>query len=172
MEIMTPSPLHENRKSLLGRLIEALTEELEIDVMGYGNMTFRLEDMEVGLEPDECYLIQHEALVRDRDFIDLAVDPPPDLAVEIDVSRSSMDRMTVYAGLGMPEVWRWDGKSDLTVWLLTSRGSYRRSQRSKAFPFLSLQEFSGFLATRGKSHTQIVKGFRAWVRKRAKQGWK
>jgi Uma2 family endonuclease len=172
MEVMTLSPRHENRKKFLGRLVEALSEELVIDIASFGSMTCRREDMKRGLEPDDCYWIQHESAVRDREVIDFAVDPPPDLTLEIEVSRSTMDRMSIYAALGVPEVWRWDGQENFSVWLLTARGSYRRSNRSKAFPFLALAEFTEFLTRSGVSETQLLRSFRAWVQKRHSQGWK
>jgi Uma2 family endonuclease len=171
MEIMTLSFEHEHRKRRLGRLIEALTEELEIDVASGGATTFQREDLEKGLEGDEVYWIKHESLVRDKKRIDPAVDPPPDLAVEMDVSSSSMDRMAIYAALRVPEVWRWDGRI-LRVYLLTRKGAYKESKRSKAFPFLPLREFAGFLTKTGVSETQLIRSFRDWVRQQSARGWK
>jgi Uma2 family endonuclease len=172
MEILSPSSRHENRKRVLGRLVEALAEVLGIDIASYGSTTFRREDLERAVEPDECYWIQNEKIVRGRDDIDIAVDPPPDLAIEIEVSRSTLKRMNIDAALGVPEVWRWDGQTDFSVWLLTPRSACRESQRSKSFPFLPLEEFTGFLTWTGISETQHIRSFRTWVRKRAKQGWK
>jgi Uma2 family endonuclease len=171
MEIMSPTFRHENRKKLLGLLIYELTAELEIDVINGGSMTCRREDLARGLEPDECYWIEHEPVVRGRQDIDLDKDPPPDLALEIEISRSALDRMSIYAALRVPEVWRWDGKK-LTVNVLTSRGMYRRSERSKAFPFLPLSEFASFLEATNLSETQLLRSFRAWVRKQKKLNWK
>jgi len=99
------------------------------------------------------------------------VDPPPDLGVEIEISRSTLNRMAIYAALRVPEVWRWDGES-LSVHLLTARGTYRQSERSKAFPFLPLSEFAEFLKRTDLSETQLVRKFRMWVRKRKKEGWR
>jgi Uma2 family endonuclease len=171
MEIMTLSPKHENRKKRLARLVEALTEQLEIDIASFGMMTCRRTDLSRALEADESYWIANEPEVRGREDIDLEVDPPPGLALEIEVSRSTMDRMAIYAALRVPEVWRWDGEV-LYVFVLTSRGSYRQSDRSKAFPFLPLTEFAEFLMRTDISETQLLRAFRAWVRKRRKQRWK
>jgi Uma2 family endonuclease len=171
MEVMTLSQKHENRKTVLARFVEALTEEMNIDLASFGSMTWRREDLKKGLEADECYYIEHEPLVRGQEEIDLRVDPPPDLALEIEISRSTMDRMVIYAALRVPEVWRWDGV-DFSVWVLTARGTYRRSQRSKAFPFLPLGEFAEFLQRTGVGETALMRSFRAWVRKQMKQGWK
>ena len=167
---MTLSSRHENRKKLLGRLVEALTEEMDIDVASFGSMTCRRGDRASGLEPDDCYWILHEPQVRGREDIDLETDPPPDLALEIEISRSSLNRMTIYAALRVPEVWRWDGKV-LRVVVLTARGACRPSNRSKAFPFLPLAEFARFLHRTDLSETQLLRSFRNWVRKQKKQGW-
>src|SRR6266404_901705 len=139
MEVKTLSSRHENRKKLLGRLVEALTEEMDIDVASFGSITCRRGDQLSGLEPDDCYWIEHEPQVRGREDIDLETDPPPDLALEIEISRSSLNRMTIYAALRVPEVWRCDAEV-LRVMLLSARGTYRQSDRSKAFPFLPLSE--------------------------------
>jgi len=170
MELMTVSPKHERNKKLLGRLVEALTEEMEIEIASYGSMTCRRQDLKRALEGDDCYWIEHEPAVRGRDEIDLEVDPPPDLTIEIDISRSSLNRMAIYAAIKVPEVWLWDGKI-LRVFLLTSRGTYRESERSKAFPFLPLSDFAEFLTRTDLSETQLLRSFRSWVRKH-KREWK
>jgi Uma2 family endonuclease len=171
MELMTLSSEHENRKKRVARLIEAMTEEMEIDIASCGSMTFQRQDLQKGLEGDECYWIKNEALVRDRLEIDPEVDPPPDLAVEIDLSRSSLNRMDIYAALRVPEVWRWDGDT-LRVYLLTRKAKYKESARSKAFPFLPLAEFAKFVTKTGISETQLVRSFRAWIRQQVAGGWK
>ena len=95
MEVMTVSPKHENRKKLLGRLVEALTEEMGIDIASFGSMTCRRQDLQRALEADDSYWIEHEPEVRGREDLDLEVDPPPDLALEIEISRSTMNRMAI-----------------------------------------------------------------------------
>jgi Uma2 family endonuclease len=170
MELMTVSPEHERGKHLLGRLIDVLTEELEIDMAGYGSMTCRREDIERGFEPDECYWIKHEQAMRGRDKIDFRRDPPPDLAVEVEISRSSIARLPLYASLGVPEIWLWDGER-LRVGLLGSDGQYHDSDRSQSFPFLPLTEVVRFLAMGGVSETRVVRAFREWVREQQARGW-
>jgi Uma2 family endonuclease len=171
MEILTLSYKHENKRKLLGRLVEALTEEMEIDIVSSGSMTCRRKGLKRGFEPDESYWIANEPKVRGRDDIDLEVDPPPDLGLEIEISRSTLNRMAIYAALRVPEVWRWNGET-LRIFLLTARGTYRQSDHSKAFPFLPLTEFAEFLTRTDLSETQLLRSFRAWVRKQKKQGWK
>jgi len=171
MEVMTMSSRHENRKTLLRRFVEALTEEMSIDIAGYGSMTHRREDLERALEGDECYWIAHESAVRGKIDLDLENDPPPDLFLEIEISRSLLDRMAILAAMGVPEVWRWDGET-LRVCLLTQEVGYRESDHSLAFPFLPLDDFAVFLNNTGQSETQLVKTFRAWVREQMAHGWK
>lgn len=160
---MSVSFKHENRKSRLGSFVAALVEEMEIEMVSGGNMTCRNEEMECALEPDECYWIAHEIAVRGREDIDFDVDPPPDLSLEIEISRSAMDRMEIYAALGVPEVWRWNGET-LSVHLLGARGTYRVSRRSKAFPFLPLDDFASFLTRTDLTEMKLNRAFRAWVR--------
>jgi Uma2 family endonuclease len=170
MEVTTLSSRHENRKKWLSRLVEALTEEMEIDIASFGSMTCRREDLLRGLEPDDCYWIKHEPQVRGREELNLETDPPPDLALEIEISRSTLNRLAIYAALRVPEVWRFDGET-LRVVILTSRETYRPSNRSKAFPFLPLNEFAQFLQPSELSETQFLRTFRIWVRKQKKQNW-
>jgi len=170
MELMTTSHEHERGKKRLARLIEALTEELAIDILGGGSMTCRREDMERGFEPDECYWIEHEAAMRDRDEIDFTRDPPPDLAIEVEISRSTIPRLPLYASLGVSEVWRWDGER-LQVGLLGDDRQYHYGDDSRTFPFLPLAEAVRFLRMREVSETQVVRAFRQWVREQQAQGW-
>jgi Uma2 family endonuclease len=156
---------------LLGYLILVLVEELGWNMASFGSMTLREKNRGRGLEPDQCYWIQNEALVRCRDTIDLNRDPPPDLVVEIDVSPSALDRMAIYAALRVPEVWCFDGQS-LRVRLLRSDGQYEESQQSRAFPFLPLGEVLRFLQLRGTlSETDLLRQFRLWVRQRIAANW-
>jgi Uma2 family endonuclease len=159
LEIMSPSSKHETLKSLIGRLLETYTEVLGIDIVGTGSTTFKLQLKERGLEPDESYYIQNESRVRGRD-IDLSTDPPPDLAIEIDLRRSSLDKLGIYAALGIPEVWSHDGER-VVVHVLQPSGSYAVSDRSAALPELPMDELVGFLDRIGsQSDTQIVRAFR------------
>jgi Uma2 family endonuclease len=170
MEIMTVSHEHERDKTLLGRLVETLTVELAIDMASGGSMTCRQEDLERGFEPDECYWIAHEAAVRDRDDIDFDRDPPPDLAIEVEISRSTMNRPRLYASLGVPELWRWDGQR-LVIGLLGDDGQYHASGHSLSFPFLPISELVRFLTMRGVSETQVIRAFREWVREQQARDW-
>lgn len=139
LELMSPSQHHERFKTLVGILVQALTEELDIACIGAGSTTWRREDLDRGLEPDECfYLFDHAERSRGRS-IDLATDGPPDLAVEIDITHSSLDRQGIYAALGVPEVWRFDG-SQLRMYRLRADATYDEVGASPHFPFLPADE--------------------------------
>ncbi|GGA39058.1 Uma2 family endonuclease [Okeania sp. KiyG1] len=111
LEIMTPLPEHEINKGFLGRLVQTTTEVLGLEISSIGSTTLSREDLQKGIEPDECYYITNEALVRGQIKFDFNIDPPPDLAIEIDITSSSLDRLTIYAALGIREIWRFDGKN-------------------------------------------------------------
>ncbi|MCY3022142.1 MAG: Uma2 family endonuclease [Planctomycetota bacterium] len=165
LEIMSPLPKHEYYKKVLGRWIELLGIELGLNVRGGGSTTFRRENLERGLEPDECFWIASEAVIRDKIDLDFTVDPPPDLAIEIDVTSRLLDRQSIYAALGVPELWRCDGAS-LRVYVLQPRGTYRLSNKSPSFPSLPLGEFHAFLhKPAGMSEGEWVRTFRRWARK-------
>jgi Uma2 family endonuclease len=163
LEIMTVSLGHDRDKSLLARLVDVLTEELAIDILSGGSTTLSREDLERGLEGDECWWIQHEAQVRELREIDLHKDPPPDLALEVEISRSLLNRIAIYAALRVPEVWRWNGQL-LTVCLLGVDRNYHVSSTSLGFPFLPVAELARFIhMQKSMSETSVVRAFREWV---------
>jgi Uma2 family endonuclease len=164
LEFMCPSFLHEAHKWRLGRMIEILVEELDLDFVAGGSTTFRRESLSRGLEPDQCYWLSHAAAVEHRDEIDLEVDPPPDLAIEVDLTTDSLNKRPIYASLRIPEVWRYDGES-LTVLRLGPDGEYGVVEDSPSFPQVPISELVHFLERRSEvSERQWVKEFRRWVR--------
>jgi Uma2 family endonuclease len=171
LELMTTSREHERYKHLLGLLVMIIAVEMGIDTAGGGSMTFRREELDRGLEPDECYWIEHEAAVRGRDDYNPETDPPPDLVLEIEVSRSVLDRLAIFAAMGVPEVWRFDGQS-IVVLLLGSDAEYRASAQSRAFPFLPVADLVRFIGLRATmSDTAIARAFQDWVREQKARGW-
>jgi Uma2 family endonuclease len=164
LEIMTVSLGHDGDKSLLAPLVEVVTEEMAIDIRSGGSTTLNREDLERGLEGDECWWIQHEAQVRGLREIDLNIHPPPDLALEVEITRTVLNRIEIYAALRVPEVWRWNGQI-LTVCLLGPDGKYAVSSMSLSFPFVPVAELARFLhMLQGMSETSVVRAFREWVR--------
>jgi Uma2 family endonuclease len=163
LEILSPSGTHERLKKFICRMIEILSLELGIDIASYGATTLLRTSKRRGLEPDECYYVQNEPRVRGKGDLDLKVDPPPDLVVEVDLSRDSLDKFQIYASLGVPEIWRLKD-AQLRVYRLLADGRYAERQWSAAFPMLSLSVVRGFLARWDTmSETALLREFRSWV---------
>jgi Uma2 family endonuclease len=163
LEIMSPLLGHDKDGRFLGRLVVTLTEELGLTVLSGGSTTFRRRRRRRGLEPDECYWIANEPQVRGKRRINLRVDPPPDLAIEVDVTHSSLDRMGIYAALGVPEVWRLAGRA-LTFHVLQADGKYAEGSQSRSFPKVSPADIEGFLALRADlEENAAIRQFRAWI---------
>jgi len=164
LEIMTLTHEHESYAHLLGRFVVVLTEEFGLPIKGGGSTTFRRRKRRKGLEADESYWIANEPLVRGKDSIDLRIDPPPDLALEIDVSHSSLNRLAIYAALRVPEVWRREGET-LVCYLLGTDGKYAVNTTSRVFPGLAPADLMRFLTLRGQmDENALVRQFRAWIR--------
>lgn len=166
LEIRMPSDLHETYKKLLGRIVEALTEACEIEIRSLGSMTCDRQDLARGLEPDQCYYIQNEAVIWGKENIDLQTDPPPDLAIEIDITSSSLNRFKIYARLGVPEIWRYDGQI-LTIFVLessTDGDRYAVSQCSIALPFVNTTDLQRFLRLKTTvKENALIRQVREWA---------
>ena len=164
LEMTAPSKRHEHFGYFLGRLIDVWTEELNIDVQSCRTMTFKREDLLRGLEPDNCYYIAHEAAIRNKEELDFTVDPPPDLAIEIDLGGGAMDKLEIYAAFRVPEVWRYDG-DDLFIYILGSSDIYTVSPVSKCLPGFPSRKIEAIMQKIGStSDTELVRAFRQTVR--------
>jgi Uma2 family endonuclease len=130
LEIMTPLPEHEDDKEIIGDLVKALLEELDLEFRSLGSTTFKNPKIAQGIEPDQCFYIQNESKIRGKKRIDLTQDPPPDLALEIDIT--SRTHISIYASLKVPELWRFE-KNQLKIYLLAD-DSYIESEESLIFP--------------------------------------
>lgn len=163
-EFMTISTERARFARLLGRLVAVLTEELDLPIASCGDMTCEREDLERAVEADECYYIENEPAIRGKKQIDLNRDPPPDLAIEVDISRSSAHRVGIHATLGISEVWRFDGKC-LEFLGRNASGGYDAIERSLLFPIMTSNDLLRFVRRRGKiDDNAIVRSFRTWVR--------
>lgn len=163
LEIMSPSPEHEAYNRSIALLVELLAEELNIDVYDLGSTTFRREDLERGFEPDSCFYIQNEERVRGKDRIDLTVDPPPDLVIEIDITSPSINKLQIYARLGVPEVWRYDGR-ELKILVLKGM-EYAEVGESVALPPLTDTALTDFVEkSKSTRRTVWLKSVREWAR--------
>jgi Uma2 family endonuclease len=163
LEIMTPLFEHENPKSNFGNFIIALAEELGIEVRSAGSTTLKRKISKRGIEPDTCYYIQNELAIRGKETLDLENDPPPDLAIEIDITSSSVNKLGIYSALGVTELWRYDGQNLKFYQLI--EGKYVECKFSIAFPLVSVSEISRFIEqSKSMGEIALLKSFRAWVR--------
>jgi Uma2 family endonuclease len=169
LEMMSRLKEHDWIKKLIARFIEAATLELNISIQSIGSTTLGSEKAQKGLEPDECYYISHEGEVRGRRDYDSDRDPPPDLAIEVDVTHQSLSRMDIYAALKIPEIWR-STKDGVLFYRLNRSGRYSKISRSRALPLLTPAVIDEFLALRKtKNDTAILRQFVAWVRSTQKK---
>jgi len=158
---MTPLPEHEVNKLFITNFIEIILEELEIEFYPLGSTTFKNQLMEYGIEPDNCFYIENEAQVRGKNRLDLTVDPPPDLALEIDIT--SRTHREIYQQLGVRELWRFE-QGNLQINVLEN-GNYMEVEFSPHFPSLPLKEvipqYLEQVKTLGRN--KIMKEFRNWI---------
>jgi Uma2 family endonuclease len=150
LELMSPSETHEDYKTLLARLLEAYAEESDVDLNGRGSTTFREERKERGIEPDECYSIG-------------PFSGRPDIAIEVVLSSPLVDKLRVYEGLGIREVWVWQ-RTRMVLYTLGPNG-YVTVERSVVLPNLDLDLLSTFVKV-GESQTKLVKAYRAALQQR------
>lgn len=171
LELMVVSREHERYKKLLCFVVQVLAEELGVDYIDDGSATMKREDVAGAIESDNWFYFLHYPQVRGKKEIDLRVDPPPDLGLEIDVSRSSLNRMGIYAALRIPEVWRFDGAT-LLVYLLRADGQYESVAESPTYPGLPIADLPE-LIRRGMDMTylEFVRFVREWVRREVLPRW-
>ncbi|MHC0064997.1 Uma2 family endonuclease [Nostoc sp. UIC 10890] len=162
LEIMTPLFEHENPKIQFDRLIFALAVELKTKIRSAGSTTLKRKPIAKGIEPDSCYYIQNEPLIRGKQELDLTTDPAPDLAVEIDITSSSVNKFNIYAALGVGELWRYNGEILKFYQLVESE--YIEIKSSIAFPLISVSEMNRFIQkSKTMDEIDLVQSFHAWV---------
>jgi Uma2 family endonuclease len=165
MELMSPLWRHGNSGYLLGRMIDTLVDELDIQVEGADPVTLKRHDLLKGVEPDRLfYFGANAAMVQMIRDLDLTISPPPDLVIEVDITSSSVPRLPIYAALGIPEIWRIDDDDELQFLHLQPDGTYQPQPQSRAFPALPVAEVARFLEQgQGANKTAWIKTFRAYV---------
>jgi Uma2 family endonuclease len=164
VELMSPLFRHERKKSLLAQMVEILTLELDIPRASASATTLKREDLNRGLEADESYYLYDLSRLRDKDELDLHIDPPPDLAIEIEMTRSALNRLGIYGALRVPEVWRFDGRN-LRILELQADGSYREIPASRLLPWIAIEEIKRFLLEEDyHDETRWLRRFQEWVR--------
>jgi Uma2 family endonuclease len=180
LELMSPLPIHVTIKVWFHHFMLALALELGLSLRSMAQTTFRRRDRDRGLEPDDCYYLASMNAVVDWDTLNLDRDPPPDIALEVDITRSCLDRMDVYAGLGVPEVWRFDGER-WHIHLLGADGTYQESPSSAVLPYLPIPEIMSlmqqslpvandrerFLLLNRWIHERVLPLYQAWQQQQA-----
>jgi Uma2 family endonuclease len=163
LQIMVISSRHERPNRRLATLVEMLAEEFGLDIEPLGSMTFKRKDLQTGFEPDSCFYIQHADAIREREEVDLAIDPPPDLSIEVDITSGSLNRFPIFAAVGIPEVWRFDGNR-VAIFRLES-GRYIESTNSVAFQAITGEILTQFLDdSQNLKSTAWLKRVREWAR--------
>jgi Uma2 family endonuclease len=163
--IMSPKRDHEAYKFFIGRVVELLAEENQIDIEPSGTTTLRRKKFEIGAEPDESFYIQNAARVVDHLETNLESDPPPDLVIEIDTTNESLHKFKIYAALGVPEIWRYDGRQ-AHFYALVGEG-YEKIQNSIAFSLLTATDLTMYLEQRKtEGHSRTLRAFRQMLRSR------
>jgi Uma2 family endonuclease len=164
LEIRMPLPEHEKAKSIIGHLLVALLDEMGMEWESLGSTTFKKQNMSAGIEPDDCFYIKNYAAMIGKDRIDLSVDPPPDLAIEIDLTSDT--QVSAYEALGVPEIWRYKNRRlQVNIW---QGGKYVESQISASLPdFPAIDGISQFVEmSREIGMSAALRAFRQWLRER------
>jgi Uma2 family endonuclease len=168
MEIVTTSNLHERIKKTIARLLEMYAAEAAISIVADGTLTLRRESLKKGLEPDECYYVQTPAPPATEGEFDLSIHPPPDLAIEVEISRGSISKMEIYGALKVREIWRYK-VGRVVPMHLTSSGEYVAAKNSLAFPNLDMGQFNKYVKQAVEEDVnEAIKALRKWVRSGAK----
>jgi Uma2 family endonuclease len=169
LEITVPSYEHEELNRLIDNCIAIIALEWNIEYCNAGSTTFKREDLERGFEPDSCFYVQHAGQIAGKKRLDLTVDPPPDLVLEIDITHPSLDKLSIFAAVGVPEVWRYDG--DRVRMLRLADSSYVEHEQSLAFPGLQSEHLAELLAaSQQMSRTAWLRHVRTWAQTQAKGG--
>ncbi len=167
LEIMTPLPEHEYLKERISDTIKDAAEILELDCECLGSTTWKREIKKAGIEPDNCFYFQNEPLIRGKLSFDLNHDPPPDLALEIDLTNKSVDRFSIYARLEVPEIWCYDS-GELKIYQLEGSDYYEK-EKSLIFPNLKIQEIPSLIETyRKDGRRSFRKAVKDWVKRSQK----
>jgi Uma2 family endonuclease len=145
LEIMVSSYGHENLKHIVATLVEVIAEAVGIeDIEGAASTTFDREDLSQGFEPDASFYFRNASRIRGQKQIDLTTDPAPELVIEVDITSPSLNKFPIFAGLGIPEIWRYH-QQQLTVFTLAG-DTYREQPASDIFPGVTGSALTALIA--------------------------
>ena len=164
LELMTPRRQHESIGCLIGRIVETYSEVRGIEILSCASTTFKRPDLARAFEPDESYYIAHADEIRPKEEVDLLIDPPPDLVIEVEITSSAIAKLGLFAAMGVPEVWRHDGSRLAMLWLETpgaGAAGYRLLDSSLGLPGLTAAVVDSVLTRRFElGETALIKEFR------------
>ena len=161
LEITMPLEEHEFSGRLIELFVRILVVELGLKIKTMGLTTLDRSDLDRGAEPDNAYYIQNQSLVAGRK-VDLAIDPPPDLVVEVDINHTDINKPALYASTGVPEFWQYDGR-EWRIYKLQGT-AYQEVANSPTFPTVSKEKFYEFLAVAQRDEVEAEVNLREWVR--------
>jgi Uma2 family endonuclease len=166
LEIMAPLYAHDSDDRFVNHLVLALAEELGLPLLYGGSTTMRRRLKRRGIEPAECYWIANAHRMRGVRKLDLRRDPPPDLAIEVDVTHSSLDHLAIFAALKVPEVWRLEG--DFLTFHVLEDTHYVEATTSRSFPQVGPSDLLAFLQRfrQADDVNPIIRDFRTWIREK------
>ena len=163
VEIMSPTTEHEEYKDFIYSMVRDLSKELEIKLETRGSATYKQKQFLKGAEPDCSFYVQNASAIIGKRNIDLSVDPPPDVVVEIDITSESLGKFPIYAAFGVPEIWRYDGEQAQIYHLVNQ--TYIEAARSLAFACLTAQALTDFIEqSKTEGQSAALAAFRQWVR--------
>ena len=162
LEITMPLEEHEFYRELIGRFIYFLVAELGLKIKTMGSTTLDREDLERGAEPDNAYYIQNQPRVAGK-TVNLQQDPPPDLVVEVDITHTDINKRALYASIGVPEFWRFNGQ----VWRIyqLQGGQYQEVEMSPTFSLVPKTKLYEFLAQAQEDEVAAEQSLRKWLQK-------
>ena len=172
LQVMTISSEHEKYASFISRLVTVIQLRLRIDILGFGSATMRKPKSSAGHEPDACFYVQTAPLIGNKIQLDFETDPPPDIVVEIDVHHDSRSKFPIYAALGVPEIWRYDGRA-MTIYYLAEdatelESGYVEQDTSTALPMLTAQILTEMIERmRTDGELNALLAFDEWLQSRA-----
>jgi Uma2 family endonuclease len=166
LEIMSPLPDHEECKRFIERMVDALGDHLDLNLEPRGSATWKRERDARGTEPDTCYYVANAERIIGKRKIDLSIDPPPDIAVEIDATNESLAKLPIYATLRVPEIWRYEVRNNRFHMYELHGQDYVEMSSSRSFPVMTASAFAEFIEhskTRGQKAAMAA--FRDWLKK-------
>lgn len=165
LEIMSPSLKHEGIARLFPHLLMALAEGCRLNFRSFGSVTMYNRKKQRGLEPDDCFYFHSALKTSRRKHFDASVDPPPELAIEVDVISSSINKFPIFAATGTAELWRYE-REKVRFYCLVGR-EYTEIPQSNLFPFLTAADVSKF-HRKGEidGGVPMLKAFRRWIQLR------